>query len=667
MLSGSCSRSSLGKQATLQIFSKGHRAGLPIRAFSVAEEVGRIQQRVRTYPRPTWNELSHDLQFLLSSVPRSSPAPTSLSGLGGAGAALSSETTLHYTRPGWRASDLFSGFLLLVAPIAAWRLTHDKGSAIDLQALSGMSDQFEEYDHLGRPAHAKSTAKPKRTTLDDVIGCHEAKTELEDIVGYLREPEKYQEMGCEMPKGILMVGPPGVGKTLMARALAGEAGVPYLVTDGASFDQVFVGIGTLRVQKLFQRARQIAPCIIFIDEIDAVGSKRDEPMNVRRNTLNQLLVEMDGFKGNEGILVMAATNLPEILDSALLRPGRFDRTVQVDAPDRRTRAELISYYLKNRETLDVTDKALDILAGSTAGLTGADIKNMVNMAAIEAVKGNSDGISLKHLAEVVEIVRMGRRSEGLEISEQTRKLTAWHEAGHAIISLYTQGSDPIYKATLVPRGGALGMVSSTPTDEYLISKQKLSAFMDMAMGGRAAEELIFGEDFITQGAGNDFMKATNIARQMVTQYGMNDKVGKVFYTEEFMNRELAESTQDLINHEVQVILQASYDRAKRVLLEHKREHKLLAEALLVKETLDMNEIMELLQFDPKQKTQPSMCDGEATPLISKEEARTAKSKSPAPRKSKTTPDPEVKPQGGTVQEPITPKILAPSLATDSSQ
>eukprot|EP00457_Paulinella_chromatophora_P003475 gb/GEZN01003483.1/.p1 GENE.gb/GEZN01003483.1/~~gb/GEZN01003483.1/.p1 ORF type:complete len:671 (-),score=91.32 gb/GEZN01003483.1/:63-2075(-) len=635
----------------------------------VSVRVHHILRRVRSDPKPTWNQLSNDLRDLMNALASTEGYASQSAGSGGYGQTQTSNVAmflrtppevLYYTRgfnAGKAAMSLaFIGFVIYLVVTS-----RDRGM-VDLQALSGMSDQFEEYDSMGRPIRAKGELPPKRTTLNDVIGCEEAKTELQDVVDYLRNPHKYEEMGCEMPKGILMIGPPGVGKTLMARALAGEAGVPYLVTDGASFDQVFVGIGTLRVQKLFERARQIAPCIIFIDEIDAVGSKRDEPMNVRRNTLNQLLVEMDGFKGNEGILVMGATNLPDILDSALLRPGRFDRTVQVDPPDRAARTELIKYYLKNRAGVCVDTKTLDALAGSTAGLTGADIKNLVNLAAIEAVQKGDINITANHLAEAVEVVRMGRKNEHLEINEETRKLTAYHEAGHAILSLYTEGSDPIYKATLVPRGGALGMVSNTPTDEHLISKQKLSAFMDMAMGGRAAEELIFGKDYITQGAGNDFMKATQIARQMVTQYGMSEKVGKVWYSERDLALELSPETQDLIDHEIQQILQTSYDRATRVLKERKVEHDLLAKALLTHDTLDAEEIKQLIGFDPKLKTQPSMCDGQAT-FIPKLPSRVPVSTG-SPR---TEPTKKTDPAGDNLKKPMHKPLpnLSPTLATDT--
>jgi ATP-dependent metalloprotease len=391
-------------------------------------------------------------------------------------------------------------------------------------------------------------------------------------------------------------------------------------------------------------------------------------MNVRRNTLNQLLVEMDGFKNNEGILVIAATNLPEVLDSALLRPGRFDRQVRVDPPNKKARQELLEYYLKSRHSADIDEEALGTLAGSCTGFTGADIKNMVNMAAIEAVKAGAEEITTAHLAEALEVIRMGRKNAHLDINKDTLSLTAYHEAGHAILSLYTKGSDPIYKATLVPRGGALGMVSNTPTDEHLISKQKLSAFMDMAMGGRAAEELIFGEDYITQGAGNDFMKATKIAQQMVTQYGMSEKIGRMYYSEKDVDKELSERTQDLINGEVQTILQASYDRAKRVLTERKREHELLAKALLENDTLTAAEIKDIIGFDAQYQTEPSMCVGD-TP----KELPPRKDKSlevSLRRRQRDIPPPSTTKESQSKEEEVEQpsyRKLAPTLATSKSQ
>jgi ATP-dependent metalloprotease len=394
----------------------------------------------------------------------------------------------------------------------------------------------------GKPKkEAAPTISFDHVTFNDVMGNMDAKEELADLVDYLRNPAKYEEMGIKLPKGILLAvrhthrnkkmntymlmyaclnvqthtqcmhvhiyihmhvhihihtqGPPGTGKTLLARALAGEAEVPFISVNGSSFVQMFAGLGAQRVRKLFARARELSPCIIFIDEIDALGTRRDQPQNYSRQTLNQLLGEMDGFSGTSGVIVVGATNLAHTLDPALVRPGRFDRTVEVTVPDRKVRKQIIQHYLRDKMHQDVD---LDLIAANTTGFTGAEIFNLVNRAGIEAVKGGEKLIRNQALIEAHETIVMGRASKDMQVTPQTRKIVAYHEAGHAMVSLYTSGSNPIYKATILPRGQALGFVAHTREDEHLLSKESMMAHLDVCMGGRAAEEIIFGERQITQ-------------------------------------------------------------------------------------------------------------------------------------------------------------------------
>jgi ATP-dependent metalloprotease len=404
-------------------------------------------------------------------------------------------------------------------------------------------------------------------------------------VDYLRNPKKYEDMGIKLPKGILLAGPPGTGKTLLARALAGEAEVPFISVNGSSFVQMFAGLGAQRVRKLFARAREISPCIIFIDEIDALGTRRDQPQNYSRQTLNQLLGEMDGFSGTSGVIVVGATNLAHTLDPALTRPGRFDRTVEVAAPDRKVRKQIIQHYLKDKMDKDVD---LDLIAANTSGFTGAELHNLVNRAGIEAVKKDAKLINNLLLIEAHETIVMGRASKDMQVTPQTRKIVAYHEAGHALVSLYTSGSNPIYKATILPRGQALGFVAHTREDEHLLSKESMLAHLDVCMGGRAAEEIIFGDRMITQGASNDFQQATSMARNMVAKYGMNDQIGKVF-----LDDKQAKGDATVVK-EVKILTDASYARASQLLKDKAAQHNKLAEALLSNETMSVQEIKDIV-------------------------------------------------------------------------
>jgi len=427
------------------------------------------------------------------------------------------------------------------------------------------------------------------TTFEDVKGADEAKQELLDIVEYLKHPSKFARLGAKLPKGVLLVGPPGCGKTLVARALAGEAGVPFFFTSGSEFEEMFVGVGASRVRKLFERAKQVAPCVVFIDEIDAIGGRRDSPdARYHKMTLNQLLVELDGFEQHSGIIVVAATNIPDTLDPAITRPGRFDRQVMIPLPDVKARKDILGLYLAGRAAADVNYESL---AKGTTGFSGAEIFNMVNIAAIDATKRNLTKIPM-HLVEAAkDHVMMGPERRAMVISPETKNLTAYHESGHAIVGLYAPGENEIVKATLVPRGSALGMVSWQPKDELLPTKEAYLARIDTAMGGRVAEELVFGPNKVTPGAGSDFQQATNIARAMVMQYGMSDRLGKMAFSDsDIRYNRISPETQRAIEDEVRDILDKSYARAKAVLTQHRRELQLLALALLEHETLSLDEI-----------------------------------------------------------------------------
>lgn len=427
------------------------------------------------------------------------------------------------------------------------------------------------------------------TTFEDVMGADEAKEELQDIVEFLKNPAKFSRLNAKIPKGILLVGPPGCGKTLVARALAGEASVPFFFASGSEFEEMFVGVGASRVRKLFEKAKQIAPCVIFIDEIDAIGGRRDSPDNrYHKMTLNQLLVELDGFEQHTGIIVVAATNIPETLDPAITRPGRFDRSVLIDFPDVKARKDMLKLYLKGRAANDVD---YDLLAKAIPGMSGAEIFNMINIAAIEATKRDLNKIPMSFIRSAMDHVRMGPARKALVIRPETKRLTAFHEAGHALVGLYSPGSNEIVKATLVPRGHALGMVSWLPQDEHLTSKEDYMSQIDTCMGGRVAEELIFGPDKITPGAGSDLQQATKIAKAMVLQLGMGEKIGKLAFSNMELRRgEISPDTARAVEEEVKDLLENSYERARSILINHRKELDRLANALLEYETLSLEEI-----------------------------------------------------------------------------
>lgn len=433
----------------------------------------------------------------------------------------------------------------------------------------------------------------RNTRFTDVQGVEEAKQELKDVVEFLRDPERFKRLGGKMPTGVLLTGMPGTGKTLLAKAVAGEAGVPFFFCSGSEFDEMFVGVGAARVRNLFSAAREHAPCIVFIDELDAIGGTRvvHDHQPYSRMTLNQLLVELDGFDKSEGIVVIGATNFPEILDKALIRPGRFDTKIHVPMPDVKGRHDILKLHLKNVQVAD--DVNVEVLARGTAGFSGADLANLVNAAAIYAAAEGDQSVTTRHLEFARDKILMGPERKSAVIEAKNRELVAYHEGGHALVALYTPAAMPIYKATIVPRGSALGMVAQLPeNDELNWSRAQLLARLDVAMGGRVAEEIIFGKENITTGAASDMESSTKLARAMVTMYGMSDKVGMIQIKDD---EKSSPELQALIENEVKQLLKESYERARTLLQAHSKEHNRLAQALLKYETLDLQEIKEVIQ------------------------------------------------------------------------
>ena len=446
----------------------------------------------------------------------------------------------------------------------------------------------------------------QRITFADVAGIEEAKAELEEIVAFLRDPKKFTRLGGRIPKGVLLIGPPGTGKTLLARAIAGEAGVPFFSISGSDFVEMFVGVGASRVRDLFGQGKKNAPCIIFIDEIDAVGRHRGAGLggghDEREQTLNQLLVEMDGFESNEGVIIIAATNRPDVLDPAMLRPGRFDRHVTVNRPDLRGREAILRVHV--RRVLLAADVNLSVIARGTPGFSGADLENLVNEAALLAARRDGESVAMQDFELAKEKVLMGAERRSMILSEKERRITAFHEAGHALIAMLEEHSDPVHKVTIIPRGGALGVTMTLPAeDRYCVSKDELLAAITYAMGGRAAEELVF-EHFST-GAANDLEKATKIARDMVCSYGMSEKLGPVSLSDDhnpvFIGREFGAAPKHSpekarqIDDEVYSILTERYARAKQMLIERREVLDKIAHALLERETLEENDLQLILE------------------------------------------------------------------------
>ncbi|MFN9355805.1 MAG: ATP-dependent zinc metalloprotease FtsH [Alphaproteobacteria bacterium] len=452
------------------------------------------------------------------------------------------------------------------------------------------------------------TERHGRVTFEDVAGIDEAKEDLQEIVEFLKDPQKFQRLGGKIPRGALLVGPPGTGKTLLARAIAGEANVPFFTISGSDFVEMFVGVGASRVRDMFEQAKKNAPCIIFIDEIDAVGRHRGAGLgggnDEREQTLNQLLVEMDGFETNEGIILIAATNRPDVLDPALLRPGRFDRQVVVPNPDIVGREKIMRVHMKKVPL--APDVNANTIARGTPGFSGADLANLVNEAALLAARRNKRMVTQREFEEAKDKVMMGAERRSMVIDEEEKRKTAYHEAGHALVALHCPASDPIHKATIIPRGRALGMVMRLPErDSYSYARDKMYANLAVAMGGRVAEEIILGYDKVTSGASGDIQMATGLARSMVTKWGMSDRLGPLLYAqneeEVFLGHSVArtqnvsEATAQLIDEEIRRFVEEAHEKARKILTDHLDDLHTIAKALLEYETLSGDEIRALLR------------------------------------------------------------------------
>ena len=489
------------------------------------------------------------------------------------------------------------------------------------------------------------TENQHQVTFEDVAGVEESKFELEEIIAFLREPKKFTRLGGRIPKGVLLVGPPGTGKTLLARAVAGEAGVPFYSISGSDFVEMFVGVGASRVRDLFLQGKKNAPCIVFIDEIDAVGRHRGAGLggghDEREQTLNQLLVEMDGFESNEGVILIAATNRPDVLDPALLRPGRFDRRVVVPRPDLRGRLAVLKVHTRRVALSD--DVELAVLARGTPGFVGADLQNLVNEAALLAARRDADKVSMIDFEEAKDKVLMGAARKSLIMSDEDRRATAYHEAGHALVAMLTPGADPVHKVTIIPRGMALGVTMTIPEeDRYTMTRDQILARIKHAMGGRAAEEVVFGH--FSTGAANDLKQATESARRMVCSYGMSERIGPmsladndadVFLGRDFVTRkDYSEKKMQEVDEEIASILRTLYDEAKQMIAENRGALDRISESLLERETLEGAELKLLIEG----RTLPPL----PSPVASKKESHPERAKA-EPRKSippDKLPDPE---------------------------
>src|SRR6476660_4317829 len=498
-----------------------------------------------------------------------------------------------------KSTDPKPNLLSVVVSFLPWLLLIGFYLFLFRQMQSGGAKAFS----FGKSKAKLLTGDTPKVTFADVAGADEAKQELQEIIEFLKDPQKFTKLGGRLPKGCLLVGPPGTGKTLLARAVAGEAGRPFFSMSGSDFVEMFVGVGASRVRDLFEQGKAHAPCIIFIDEIDAVGRHRGAGLggghDEREQTLNQLLVEMDGFESNEGVILLAATNRPDVLDPALLRPGRFDRQIVVDAPDLRGREGILKVHLRNKPIAE--DVNVTSLARGTPGMAGADLANLVNEGALLAARRGHEKIWMNDLEEAKDKVMLGAERKSMVMKDEERRLTAYHEGGHAICAMRVKGNDPLHKVTIVPRGRALGLAFTLPEDDRVsITRQQLEANLVMAYGGRVAEELIFGHDRVTTGAASDIQKATSIARRYVTQWGLSDAIGPILVgdneQELFLGREIqhrrevSEQTAQLVDAEVKRVITTAYDRAKQVLSENLDLLHTIAGALLERETLTAEDI-----------------------------------------------------------------------------
>ena len=498
-----------------------------------------------------------------------------------------------------RESTSFGSLIFMILPyiiiFGAWML-------ILRQMQAGGAKAFS----FGKSKAKLLTADSPKVTFADVAGADEAKVELEEIIEFLKDPQKFTKLGGRLPKGALLVGPPGTGKTLLARAVAGEAGRPFFSMSGSDFVEMFVGVGASRVRDLFEQGKAHAPCIIFIDEIDAVGRHRGAGLggghDEREQTLNQLLVEMDGFESNDGVILIAATNRPDVLDPALLRPGRFDRQIVVDAPDLRGREGILKVHTRNKPIAD--DVNITTLARGTPGMSGADLANLVNEGALLAARRNHDKVYMVDLEDAKDKVMLGAERKSMVMSEQERKLTAYHEGGHAVCTIKTKGNDPLHKVTIVPRGRAMGLAFTLPEDDRLsITREQLEAMLVRMYGGRVAEELVFGHERVTTGASSDIQQATGLARRYVSQWGLSEAIGPILVgdneQELFLGREIqtrrevSERTAQLVDSEVTRVIKEAYARAKETLTENLALLHTVAAALLDRETLTGDEVQQL--------------------------------------------------------------------------
>ena len=447
-----------------------------------------------------------------------------------------------------------------------------------------------------------------KVTFNDVAGVDEAKDDVAELVEFLRDPSKFQKLGGKIPRGVLMVGSPGTGKTLLAKAIAGEAKVPFFTISGSDFVEMFVGVGASRVRDMFEQAKKHAPCIIFIDEIDAVGRHRGAGLggghDEREQTLNQLLVEMDGFEGNEGVIVIAATNRPDVLDPALLRPGRFDRQVVVPLPDVRGREQILKVHMRKVPAAD--DIQPSIIARGTPGFSGADLANLVNEAALFAARANRTVVAMDDFERAKDKIMMGAERKSMVMSEDEKRLTAYHEAGHAIVGRLVPEHDPVHKVTIIPRGRALGVTMFLPeADRYSYSKQRLECQISSLFGGRIAEELIFGPEKVTTGASNDIKRATELARNMVTKWGLSEKLGPLMYTEEegevflghsvTQHKNVSDETAHIIDEEIRAFIDRNYQRAEKLLSDNIDKLHMMADALMKYETIDLSQINDIME------------------------------------------------------------------------
>ncbi|MEM8615616.1 MAG: ATP-dependent zinc metalloprotease FtsH [Pseudomonadota bacterium] len=526
---------------------------------------------------------------------------------------------------GFNLGDLLIGLLpfLFIGLLIFFMLRQMQGGGAGRGAMS-----------FGKSRARLLTEKQGRVTFDDVAGVDEAKEELEEVVDFLKDPAKFQRLGGKIPKGALLVGPPGTGKTLLARAIAGEAGVPFFTISGSDFVEMFVGVGASRVRDMFEQAKRNAPCIIFIDEIDAVGRSRGAGLgggnDEREQTLNQLLVEMDGFEANDGIIIVAATNRPDVLDPALLRPGRFDRQVTVGNPDVIGREKILKVHMRNVPL--AKDVEAKIIARGTPGFSGADLANLVNEAALLAARRGKRVVAMREFEDAKDKVLMGPERRSMVMSQDEKELTAWHEAGHAIVALKVPKADPVHKATIIPRGRALGMVMQLPEDDKLsMSRIEMTSRLAIIMGGRVAEEEKFGDENVTAGAASDIQQATRLARAMVTRWGLSDEIGPVDYGEDqgqvFLGQQLVQSssvseeTSKRIEEEVRRLIQKGMDDAREIMTKFRDQWSALAEALLEYETLTGDEIRGLIN-DGKMPERPDESEGgpsggSAVPVIGK--------------------------------------------------